>query len=86
MVGKSGTLTCSCAPARFSTGGIWGSGVYTWDSDLCTAALHAGVVMSAGGEITVRVLPDAGSYTGTTSNGVTSQSYGAWEGAMDFVR
>ncbi|MBT5434185.1 MAG: hypothetical protein HOI34_20310 [Rhodospirillaceae bacterium] len=40
----------------------------------------------AGGEVTVRALPDAGSYAGSMSNGVTSQSYGAWRGAMEFLR
>lgn len=86
MVDQTATLTCHCAPARFGTSGIWGTGVYTHDSNICTAGLHAGVVGVEGGPVTVRPLPDAGSYAASVSNGVTSAQYGAWNGAFDFIR
>lgn len=82
----SGTLTCHCAPSRFSSGGVWGTGVYTYDSNLCNAALHAGVVGRAGGSVTVRSLPGQQSYASSTSNGISSQSYGAWRGSIEFLR
>ncbi|MFQ5623394.1 MAG: hypothetical protein ACE5FS_08360 [Paracoccaceae bacterium] len=33
-----------------------------------------------------RALQQLNSYSGTTSNGVTSADYGAWQGAMEFPR
>ncbi len=84
MTNQAGPLTCHCAPSRFGTSGIWGTGTYTYDSNLCTAALHAGVVGDAGGPVSVRPIPDAGSYTGSIRNGVTSADYGAWQGAFVF--
>ncbi|GAB6041397.1 hypothetical protein JCM17961_20710 [Endothiovibrio diazotrophicus] len=64
------------------SGGIWGSEVYTDDSDLSTAAVHAGVLAS-GQTATVKVvvLPGQDAYTASTANGVTSSRYGAWSGS-----
>lgn len=60
-------------------GSIWGSEVYTSDSHLGAAAVHAGVLEP--GEhavLLLKILPGQKSYRGTTSNGVTSNSYGPW--------
>ena len=67
-------------------GMLWGSDVYTDDSDLATAAVHAGV-LQAGQEdiVTVRILPGLNSYSGSTRNGVTSGDYGSWDGSYEFV-
>ena len=60
-------------------GQIWGSEVYTSDSHLGTAAVHAGVVrVGKKGIIKVRVLPGQKSYRGSVSHGVKSLPYGAW--------
>lgn len=61
------------------SGAIWGSGTYTADSTLAKAAVHSGVLQSgASGPVIVRVLPGQPSYRGSTSNGVSSSSYGAY--------
>jgi hypothetical protein len=71
--------TCFCP----STGGyIWGTDIYTDDSTVCTAAVHAGVIPATGGAITVKVAPGRSSYTGSSRNGITSASYGAWPGSF----
>jgi len=65
-------------------GPVWGGAenVYTTDSDLGTAAVHAGVLRPGErGVITVKILPDRGSYEGENRNGVESQPWGAWHGS-----
>jgi hypothetical protein len=60
-------------------GAIWGSGVYTTDSHLATAAVHAGVLkVGERGIVRVWVRPGQPSYQGSTANGVTSYGYGSW--------
>jgi len=72
-------VSCSCGPA--STSYVWGTGVYTDDSRLCTAAVHAGVIPLSGGSIVATILPGQDHYDGTTQNGITSLSYGSWIGS-----
>ena len=66
-----------------SSGTVWGSGsIYTDDSQLATAAVHAGVLKDGeAGVVRVTVLPGYDHYDGATSNGVTSQSYAQWQGS-----
>jgi hypothetical protein len=60
-------------------GSVWGSEVFTSDSHLGTAAVHSGVLKPGEvGVLKVRVLAGQKSYQATTSNGVTSQSWGPW--------
>ena len=61
---------------------VWGSGTYTDDSSICTAAVHAGrITFARGGTITIVIKPGQSSYTGTTRNGVTTRAYGSWGGS-----
>ena len=63
-------------------GSVWGTDVYTDDSSLATAAVHAGIL--AGGEtgvVFVTILPGRSSYAGSTRNGVTTCDYGSWYGS-----
>ena len=83
--GTGKTLTCHCAPNRF-TGSVWGNGVYTDDSALCHAALHAGAITRAGGTIRAIMQPGRTSYTGSTRFGVSSKSFGKWSGSYLFAR
>jgi hypothetical protein len=62
------------------SGSVWGSGIYTADSHLGTAAVHAGLLQPERlGIVRVRVLPGQGSYTGSTRNGVTTAGYGGYD-------
>ena len=67
-------------------GTVWGSGVYTSDSNMNAAAMHAGVVAS-GQTKSVRIvrLPGQPSYQGSARNGVTSKDYGQWSGSFKFI-
>lgn len=85
--GTSRTFTCQCPPQP-TAGEVWGSGVYTDDSSPCLAAVHAGVIDPSGGKVTLAPAPAPGraSYAGSTKNGVTSSSYGRWNGSFRFVQ
>ncbi len=68
-----------------TSGSVWGTDVYTDDSHLATAAVHAGVLREGEkGVVTVTILPGRASYEGSTRFGVTSKSYGAWSGSFQF--
>jgi hypothetical protein len=74
----------ACAPGG-PAGSVWGTDTYTDDSSICTAAVHAGLITVAdGGNVTIEIAPGASSYQGTTANGITSQSYGAYQGSFTF--
>jgi len=72
------SLTCRCDTGG-SLGSVWGSGPYTADSDICTAATHAGVIGSAGGAVQIAIQPGQSSYSGTSQNGVTTREWGAYD-------
>jgi hypothetical protein len=74
---------CSCPPDG-PVGSVWGSGPYTGDSDICTAARHAGVIGAEGGEITVRRVAGQGAYSGSTANGITSNDWGSYGESFTF--
>ena len=68
-----------CGPNPASCGGtIWGTGVYTNDSHPCKAARHCGAIGINGGSISTTYLGSRPSFIGTTSNGITSSSYTAY--------
>ncbi|GAB5562468.1 MAG: hypothetical protein SynsKO_41150 [Synoicihabitans sp.] len=69
-----------------TSGTIWGSGIYTDDSSVAAAAVHAGVVAPGQtAEVTINILGGQSSYPATTANGVTSRSWGAWGGSFSFA-
>lgn len=71
-------LAFSC-PASGIAYTVWGTDVYTDDSSICTAAVHAGAITRAdGGNVTIEIRPGQSSYGATTRNGITSRSYDEW--------
>ncbi|WP_395852547.1 LCCL domain-containing protein [Cystobacter fuscus] len=78
LQGVTTSGACYCPP-QSSFGSLWGTGVYTSDSHLCTAAVHSGVISaSAGGDISYTILPGRDAYCGSTQNGAASNSYGSY--------
>jgi hypothetical protein len=66
-----------------NTGSVWGTDVYTDDSTLATAAVHAGVLtVGQKGVVKVTILPGQDSYTSSTRNNITSGSWGTWTGSF----
>jgi serine/threonine protein kinase len=61
---------------------VWGSDVYTTDSWLASAAVHAGALEpGVQGVVEVTILPGQQSYAGSTRNGVTSGSWNTYTGS-----
>ena len=57
---------------------MWGTDIYTDDSQLATTAVHAGVLVAGEiGLVKVVILPGQEAYASTERNGVTSTSYGS---------
>jgi len=60
-----------------TTGVVWGTDVYTDDSDVPTAAVHAGLVKPGErGIVTMTIVKSPDEYKGSSQNGVTSRDYG----------
>jgi hypothetical protein len=73
-------------PAYGQRGQVWGTRVYTDDSSVCTAAVHARLIdLTDGGTVTIEHLPGQASYTGSTANGITSASWGAFSGSFQLI-
>jgi hypothetical protein len=75
----------SC-PANGTPGVVWGTNVYTDDSSVCTAAVHAGkITLARGGNVTIEMRDGQSSYTASTRNGITTRSYPAWPASFVIV-
>ena len=73
-------FACTCSASAASTAApIWGMDVYTDDSSVCVAAVHAGAIGPRGGTVTVFRAQGQQSYPGGTRNGIASNSYGPWQ-------
>lgn len=63
---------CTALNAYPGRGSVYGTSVYTGDSDICLAASHAGALGSMGGKVTLKRLPGWDSYMGSYNGGVQS--------------
>jgi hypothetical protein len=64
-------------------GTVWGSGSYTDDSDLGTAAVHAGLLKPGeAGFVKVTLEGGKSAYESSTQNGVTTRPFSNWEGGF----
>jgi hypothetical protein len=74
--GKTYRFSC---PPEGTAGAVWGSDIYTADSSICTAAVHAGkITLDKGGDVTVEFGPGRKTYGATTRNGITSYNFGEY--------
>jgi hypothetical protein len=78
-------LTCTCDATAIASGRVWGVDVYTGDSAICRAALHAGVLPPGGGAVAVIPEPGRRLYPGATRNGVISSSWGQFGSSFRFA-
>jgi hypothetical protein len=81
--GTTAPLVCIC-PQNVSPGTVWGEATaYTDDSDVCTAAVHAGIITASdGGHVSVTPREGQTSYQGATAHGITTLRYGSWSGSF----
>ena len=69
-------------------GGVWGGadGIYSDDSALAKAAVHAGLVkLGEQAVVRIKTLPGMQRYTGSPANGITTTNYGASAGSFKFL-
>jgi hypothetical protein len=85
--GRNGEqFTFSC-PAGGIAGGVWGTDVYSDESSVCAAAVHAGVIsLLTGGTVAIEIRPAAPSYEASTRRGVASASLAQAAGSFVFVK
>ena len=78
-------LAYACPPSRASLP-VWGDRVYTDDSSVCTAAVHASALSRArGGTVRITIRPGRSSYAASSRNGVSSQSWESWGGSFEVL-
>lgn len=76
----------SCDPRKGGGAGtVWGTDVYTDDSSICLAAVHAGLLTDAGGQVRIEILAGQSAYEGTERNGVATSGWGSWGGSFRVV-
>jgi len=79
-------VTYVCAATSANDAPVWGSSPYQDDSAVCVAAIHAGVLKeNQEGVVTFVTGPDAGTYSGSTQHGVTSEKWGGGGGTRSFT-
>ncbi|HUS28600.1 MAG TPA: LCCL domain-containing protein [Kofleriaceae bacterium] len=84
--GNEGTSWFMQCPAGCAEGTVWGTDVYTDDSELCPAAVHAGAITAKdGGVVQVTWTPGQPTYIGSVRNGITTSDYASW-GRSFFVQ
>lgn len=79
------TVNTQCACPASPTGSLWGTGVYTADSNVCAAALHAGAISANGGGVSIILSGRLDAFPGSAQNGVTSSTWGAYDSSFAFA-
>jgi hypothetical protein len=74
-LGKPILVSC---PTACADGAVWGTDVYTDDSAVCRALVHAGAFPSTGGKGAITFARSQLTYVGSQRNGIESQDYGKW--------
>lgn len=68
-------------------GNVWGTDVYTLDSSLAIAAVHAGAIKSGQtGIVKVKILGPTAGFQGSVRNGISTSNYGMYNGAYQFEK
>jgi hypothetical protein len=76
--GDAGARLSVVCPAGCESNAVWGTGIYSDDSSICAAAIHAGLIPASGGPVMIEIAPGMPAYIATTQNGVTSYEWGEW--------
>jgi len=76
---KPGTVIYVQVTGRAAGAKLWGTDIYTLDSDLTGAVVHTGILSDGQtGIVKVLILPGQPRYVGSNRNNVTSSSFGSW--------
>jgi hypothetical protein len=67
-------------------GAVWGTDIYTSDSYIPAAAVHAGIITAGQSkEVYIQIVEGLNNYTPSTRNGVTTYEWGGWGLSYKFV-
>jgi LCCL domain len=83
-VGTQFDLVCP-ALGNDAMGTVWGTDIYTDDSPICVAAVHAGIISTDGGAVIIEIMAGQKAYAASQQNGVTSQSWGSYSRSYRFI-
>jgi hypothetical protein len=72
-------LVCPSNCDSLSTAPVYGSGLYSDNSSVCRAAIHAGVITNEGGIVEVQYQPGQKGYVGGNRNNIDSLSLDKWD-------
>jgi hypothetical protein len=85
-VGRVATFICPSILTPTLNAQVWGTDLYSVDSAICLAAVHAGVhTAGTTSQVTLRMGGEAGPLQGTTRNGVTSSTYASAYSTYSFI-
>ena len=66
-------------------GTVWGDGVYTDDSNIAKAAVLEGKCkIGENKDVYIKIIEGKSSYGSCTKNGISTSSYGSWDGSYIF--
>ena len=78
----------TCPPGKPQPSRVVGDGIYTDDSSICTAAVHAGVLYpKEGGHVQIEIRPGQESYAGSDRHYIQSSTYASpWSGSFVVIK
>ena len=83
--GSTGTSINITCPTGCTNGSVWGTHIYSDDSSVCSAAIHAGAISASGGQTTVVIAAGQPSYSGSYANGISSDDWSmGWSRSFTF--
>jgi hypothetical protein len=84
---QQGKVLAFAVTGMAAGGSVWGTDVYTTDSRLAMAAVHAGVIkIGETGVVRVKVIPSLPAFAGSSRHGITTSPYGPYRAAYQFVK
>ncbi len=78
LEGEPGTTFRGVCPLDCTQATVWGTDLYTDDSAICVAAIHSGVLTTAGGPVIVTILEGQSAYPSSWQNDIQSQTWREW--------
>lgn len=82
---RPGAVLSIVCPASCENHAVWGTDMYTSDSSICVAAIHAGALPPEGGLTTFFAAPGQTRYVGSEQNGVSTRPWGPYPGSFLFA-
>lgn len=86
--GNIGVRYSYICPALGDTipGTVWGTDIYTDDSSICAAAVHAGAIGTGGGLVTIEMAAGQAAYEATVRNGISTNRWSSFQGSFRVIR